>query len=199
MTAQPRPGAAIEKVYGDNQAMPANFPTFLWIGVTIRDEFGNPLSGQAVTWTVISGPVHLSGTGGTTDDAGQVAVRPIQDGTEGVAVVRASLPGGHVSADFTLTATAPVWHVRLQSGAFLSGQNGSSPAVDTIAVGGTATWLLDAFDYEDHAIVSVGLPAFQASGFSYVYPSEVTVTFSAPGTYQYADLFPNVTGTLVVK
>jgi plastocyanin len=84
---------------------------------------------------------------------------------------------------------------------FLSGLNGTSPAVDTIAVGGTMTWFLSDEDLDDHAIESVGLPAFVGGYLGYGGTHNgLSVTFSAAGTYLYQDPYwPGTIGTVVVQ
>ena len=81
-----------------------------------------------------------------------------------------------------------------------SRENGSSPAVDTIPAGRTIVWTLE-FDYDLHGVAPVGDPTFQGGGdFPYANPSTISVTFSAPGTYHYADPYnPNATGVVVVR
>ena len=120
----------------------------------------------------------------------------------GEVVVRAALAGSGQSAEFALTITAPTFDVYLSArGAlsFVSGQNGSSPAVDTISAGQTVTWILS-FDYDQHAIESVGSPSFVGGTFPYANPSVVTATFATPGTYHYTDPYVSESaGTLVVQ
>lgn len=83
---------------------------------------------------------------------------------------------------------------------FVSLHNGSSPAVDTVAVGATIVWALSPFDYDYHNVTSVGLPALPGGGgFPYAAQSEVRITFAKPGVYRYRDTFYQGTGTVVVE
>ena len=120
----------------------------------------------------------------------------------GEVVVRAALAGSGQSAEFALTITAPTFDIYLRAhGAlsFVSSHNGSSPAVDTIPAGQTVTWILS-FDYDRHAIESVGSPSFVGGTFPYAIPSVVTATFTTRGTYHYTDPYVSESaGTLVVQ
>jgi hypothetical protein len=204
-TAVPlRPAVALTKGVignGDGQTVSANAASFQSLRVLALDEERNRASGQ-VAWTIESGPVRfVEPAGGPTDAMGisTAWLRPI--GTEGHAVVRASLTGTASSVAFTLTVGPPHYLVRLSSSSFLSLQNGTqNPAVDTIPAGATVTWQLD-FDYDPHRVVSVGTPAFATPGdFPYAGHPEVSVTFTVPGTYHYTDFYNSaVTGIVVVQ
>jgi plastocyanin len=118
-------------------------------------------------------------------------------------VVRAATSASSVSAEFTLAIDphAPIrvtLDTRTQS--FVSQQNSSRPAVDTIAVGDSVRWLEDPFDYDDHTIVPVGTPAFTGGGEIDYYLSTAFGVFPAAGTYKYVDSqHPTATGTVVVR
>ena len=200
-TARPGPGAAIDTVRGGGQSSPANRRQFGSLVVVVTDQYGNLVDGQAVTWTVESGPVAFTSVGGPTGADGRSTAYVEPSGTAGDAVVRAALTGGAASVSFALTALPPVYQVVLDSYVFRSSQNGSrAPAVDTIPVGATMQWLLDPFDYDVHRVVSVGSPSFQGGDLPYASPSTVSVTFPTPGTYQYNDFYyPDDRGTIVVQ
>lgn len=120
----------------------------------------------------------------------------------GAAVVRAALSGGVSSVDFRLTAGPPAYLVQLHtnSGAFVSRQNGSRPAVDTIPAGATVVWTLDPFDYDLHGVMSVGTPSFPGGGdFPYANPSTVRALFTTPGIYKYEDPYSGAAGIIVVR
>lgn len=66
---------------------------------------------------------------------------------------------------------------------FVSSHNGSqSPAVDTIPVGGTVTWTWTGS--LPHSVQSLGTTSFTSSDIK-TGTGTHTVTFTAPGTYQY--------------
>ena len=56
----PAAAVAIDKVSGDGQTAAANRPAFPNpMVVVVRDQYGNAVEGEAVAWTVESGPVTL--------------------------------------------------------------------------------------------------------------------------------------------
>ncbi len=199
------PVASIDKVGGDGQTVAVNGSAFSSVVAAVRDKYGNGVGGQAVTWVVKNGPVVLSQIDTTTSVEGLSVAVFAPEGHQGSAVVQAALPGGTQSVDFAVTVGPPELvifleqHGEMVPPVFVSGQNGSrAPAVDTIAVGKTMKWELSSFFYEPHRLVSVGNPSFQ---IKYGLPFYVvTVTFTAPGTYRYADYYnPGSTGILVVQ
>jgi plastocyanin len=202
-TARPGPAARIA-VFGDSVAtLPLNHAAGHPFTARVEDQYGNGIPGEAVSWTVQQGPVTLREPDSTTDTEGLSTTEIDPTGDEGEAVVRAALAGSGGSTDFAVTITAASADVNLQAAgalSFVSAQNGSSPAVDTIPAGRAVTWILQ-FDYGQHAIASVGQPGFVGGDFPYyAATSLVTVTFPNPGTYQYTDPYvPGSAGTLVVQ
>ena len=82
---------------------------------------------------------------------------------------------------------------------FVSSHNGSqNPAVDTIPVGGTVTWTWTGS--LPHGVHSTGSTSFTSSGIK-TGSGTHTVTFTAPGTYQYdcAVHGTAMRGTIVVR
>jgi plastocyanin len=194
-------------VAGDGQTQAVNRPTFTRLGVAVTDQDGRRIAGQNVTWTVERGPVSVVTVHGVTDGLGlsTAIVRP--GSTPGIAVVRAALAGHGMAVNFWLTVVPPVDLVVLlstdgETHSFVSQLNNTSrPAVDTILVGETLKWVLSAFDHFGHSVTSVGTPSFRTSGgFPDANPSVIQVTFTAPGTYRYADSDnPIVTGIVHVQ
>jgi len=192
---------AIQTAGGSGQTFPANRPPPDSLVALVTDQYGNWVKGQAVTWSVVRGPVEFSSQGGATDAAGRSTSTIAPSGGTGDALVRAALPGIG-AADFALSVGPQVFEVRLRTTSgysFISLQNHSSgPAVDTIPAGRTMEWSLE-FDYDIHGVASVGTPAFQGEDFPYYEPT-VSVRFDTPGTYHYADPYhPSATGILVVQ
>jgi plastocyanin len=85
---------------------------------------------------------------------------------------------------------------------FQSGNNGTqNPAIDTVAVGTTVTWTMTNTGSTSHTVRSEESPSFASSDTLSGNGTTYTVTFTAPGTYQYdcaihGDL---MTGRIVVQ
>jgi plastocyanin len=207
--ALPGPAAVIAKAAGDAQTVAVNQAAFSSLIAEVNDQFGNAVQGAAVTWSVESGPVTFVTMDGATDAGGRSAAVLAPNGTVGGAVVRAALPGGTPAVNFTLTVGPPapfVVIVRSNSpkDVFLSAQNGTTnPAVDTIPAGATMEWRVEPWDYfliYGRDLVSVGQPSFPQQTFPPDDPSTLSVTFTVPGTYHYADSWsPGGTGIIVVQ
>ena len=94
----------------------------------------------------------------------------------------------------------PVGSVTVGSGIqFVSGHNGTmNPAVDTISVGGAATWAWTGS--LPHSVQSVGSPSFASSG-TLTGSGTYSVAFAVAGTYQYNCAVHGslMTGTIVVR
>jgi plastocyanin len=199
--AVPGPAFAVSRIPGDGSTLAVNQRIRLIAQVT--DRYSNRVEGQTVIWQVQSGPVAFATIGGATDPSGESVAIVVPSGTQGAAVVRATLPGSTASVDFNLTITPRSWDVTLSTSPlqFISRQNGSShPAVDTIPAGETMRWTLTTYNYDEHSLVSVGNPSFVGGDFPYAARSSVSVTFTTPGTYQYTDFFyPGATGFVVVQ
>ncbi len=206
-TALAGPAALIQKVLGDSQTMGVNARFSSPLGVLVTDRYRNAVSGKVVTWTVVNGPVRIIRediVDGKTDLNGYIETSLNPTGTEGGALVRASLAGGGAVADFTVTVGPPQYLVWLIGLSFMSVQNGTSaPAIDTVPAGQTVQWLLGIQDYPDglHRLTSVGTPSFVVPGSSSTFPSTVSVTFTQAGTYNYADFYNpgTATGVIVVR
>lgn len=195
-TATPGAAVAVQKYLGDGQSVPANFPTFADLVVQAVDRFGNPAAQQDFRWSVQSGPVAI-----VPPDTGST-IRLVPTGSEGEGVVRVTLQGTALVAEYTVTATAPVTAV-LFDGRFVSAQNGTVPAVDTIAAGTSITWVYAGpcyYCYGDYRVTSVGSPSFVGGDFEFPQPLRFTANFAMPGTYHYAaDEDQAITGTVVVR
>jgi hypothetical protein len=187
--------------FGGGQTTPANRDDLSRLIGIVTDQFGNGVAGQRVTWTVESGPVSFLTIMDTTDAIGLTFALVEPTGAEGPAIVRASLPGGTLSVTFPLTILPREYDVILDRNVFRSVQNGTrGPAVDTIPLGETMNWTLDPFDYDNHRLISVGSLSFGDQEFPYANPSTVSVRFTQPGTYRYADFYnPSDRGVIVVR
>jgi plastocyanin len=105
--------------------------------------------------------------------------------------------GGNSGGAPALTAAIAVGNIF-----FKSGHNGSaSPAVDTVAVGGTVTWTWTNSGSVPHSVQSLGSPSFTSSAIQTGDGSTYQIQFSTPGTYQYdcAVHGTMMSGTIVVR
>jgi hypothetical protein len=93
--------AAIVKISGD-QSGPINttFPTEL--AVRVVNQFGQPIQGATVAWTVVSGSGAVSAASTTTDASGIAFVTYTSGATTGLVVIRAQV-GGVPPLTFNLT------------------------------------------------------------------------------------------------
>lgn len=199
--ARPAPAATIE-VLRSPTAWPANFRAIAeTVRVRVSDRFGNLVPGIDLLWSIIDGPAVLLPTSITPTNSVGVAtgaVRPT--GTAGAGTVLVRVAETAAAATIPFAFTEPIYGVRHDGAEFISFVNGSRPAVDTIPVGATMTWIQTPFDYELHAVESVGSLLFAGGGdFPYANPSQVKATFTSPGTYQYRDPWTRATGTIVVQ
>lgn len=206
--AVPGPPDAILKVAGDGQVINILAPKAPKdLVVQVVDRFSNPIPDAAVIWSVVEGPVVIAETPRAA--GGYYSLTVAGTGPAGTARIQASVGGVMGPESFTLKFEEGPWAVAISNLrsyhliGFLSMQNGTSPAIDTVRAGGTVQFRME--DYWDvaqsHDVVPVGSPAFPpcplASG---LYDEVCEVTLTEPGTYRYAlSGNPLVTGTIVVR
>lgn len=96
--------ALLIKAGGDEQTGPTNtlFPAEL--AVVVGNQFGEPIEGATVTWTIVSGGGTLSATSVQTDVNGRAGVTYTSGGTTGSVVINARV-SGVPALTFTLTVT----------------------------------------------------------------------------------------------
>jgi plastocyanin len=85
---------------------------------------------------------------------------------------------------------------------FRSAHNGSrNPAVDTVAVGSTVTWIWTKTGNIPHNVQSEATPSFPSSDILTGAGKQYSVTFATPGTYQYDCVVHGAAmrGTIVVR
>ena len=101
------PGATLTVSAGDNQSAAVSTGFALPLQVLLVDGFGNPVSGQPISWSVpnTGASAAIAGSPATTDAAGHALVTATANGTVGSYHVLADF--GRIStATFTLTNTA---------------------------------------------------------------------------------------------
>jgi plastocyanin len=204
-TASPGAPSAFTKAGGDNQSQQVNAAFGTPLSAKVADQFGNGIAGITVNWNVISGPVTLTGGGGsaqsTTNAQGIATMGVTAGGTAGAAQVDATTGAVSGTLSYNLTVTPVPVTVTVGPGiVFSSDRNGSqNPAVDTVAVGGAVRWTWTGS--LPHSVASQGVPSFTSSGVFTGAPNTYTVTFQSAGTYQYDCGVHGtlMTGTIVVQ
>lgn len=166
---------------------------------------GLPAVDVEVTWTTTSGTVSPERS--TTDQFGVATATwtPAASQREPSATATIGLPSSQSVSFSALVGDGRVDGFALvllktnDGYVFESVRNGSSPAVDTIAVGAGMIWRLDPFDYDSHTIDTFGASDLLGGGFPYANPSEVRAIYPRAGSFTYKDLEYGGTGTVVVR
>ncbi len=188
-TALPGPVASIQKLSGDGQIMPRKLPLdSARAGHRSARQWGRRPVGhldRAKRACRVALVGRTNGFGGT---------KPRGDRPErnsGAAVVRATLAGRGTSVDFAFTVGASEWEgcsgLRLVRPPSSVRRTAAIRQWIRFPSGDTMKWTLHWMDYSPPSVVSVGSPSFQGGDFPAANPSTVRVTFTAPGTYHYAD------------
>jgi uncharacterized protein (TIGR03437 family) len=92
-------------VSGDGQSALVGRPFPSALVVEVRDERGNPVPNQTVTWSLVNGFATLSSASTPTDANGRATITATAGSTAGTVVIRAAL--GSLAQAFTLTVTPP--------------------------------------------------------------------------------------------
>ena len=114
-------------VSGDAQSGLVGTAAPLPLTVNLKDGGGNPVVGQTITWTVISGSATLSAFSSTTDVAGNASVNFSFGTSAGPITIQAAAYGGAATLNFSETANAPAG-VAKASGDAQTGAPGSTLA-----------------------------------------------------------------------
>lgn len=93
------------KIGGDLQTALVNTPFPQTLVVEVRDERNQPVPGQTIQWSVVSGTAVLSGSAVGTDANGRSTVTATAGASAGTVTVRAAL--GSLTQTFTLTVNPP--------------------------------------------------------------------------------------------
>jgi plastocyanin len=186
-TADPGNATTLVKSGGDIQSADINADLAEPLSVRVTDTFGNGIGGALVTWLVSSGSANLNPVSGNTNSTG-LATTTVTVGAAGPIVITAAsagLTGSPVSFDATgTTPTPPPSAITIQVGS--GGSTVFSPAVDTVAAGGTVTWNWPVGS-AGHSTTSTGPTAFVSdpAGISDGPKTYGPITFNTPGTYFY--------------
>jgi plastocyanin len=170
---------------GDNQSGSPSAILASPLTVKAGDQFGNGVSGVAVTWQVTGGTGSVSPLNATSGATGLAQTVLTLGGTAGpvtVTATSAGLTNSPVTFHATISVAAASAAVSVGDNFFRSGRNSTSnPAVDTIAAGGTVTWTWVGVNL--HSVESTGSPSFTTSTVKT--SGTYAFTFAAPGTYTY--------------
>ena len=193
----PGPATAIASHSGDAQVAPQRSAVFLPPSVLATDHFGNPVPGVSVAFEVVSGGGTVEGAQATTDADGVAAVKVWTLGSSpGPNTLRAT-SGTLTGSPLTFTATAVALPtaitIEVHDNFFRSVRNGSGGgsfgrvpadyARDTVAVGGTVTWV---WVGQNHNVKQeLPSPPISLSGNHDAPFSLGPMTFSSPGTVFY--------------
>jgi plastocyanin len=184
-TADPGNATTLVKSGGDNQSGDVGADLAEPLNVLVTDNFGNGIGAALVTWLVGSGTATLNPISGPTNASG-LASTTVTVGAAGPIVITASAAGLVGSPQtFNVTGTTPV---PPPSAITITVQNNLfTPAVDTVAVGGTVTWDWAPTAGIAHSVASTGSPSFTSDPAGEVASPHTygPITFSVAGTYFY--------------
>lgn len=184
------PAARLAKAAGDAQTGETNSALSAPLEARVTDVSGDPVGGTDVSWSAtgaaVSAPTVPSNASGISQvnvtlgaAAGRITIMAVSNGLDGSPLT------------FTATAVEPApapasIDVTVRNDNFLSVRNGTaSPAVDTVAVGGTVTWTWSVLATNPHDVTSSGSPGFPSSTTTAQPFTYGPITLSAPGTYVY--------------
>ncbi|HKS07317.1 MAG TPA: Ig-like domain-containing protein [Gemmatimonadaceae bacterium] len=164
------------------------------LGVFVKDEYGNPVAGTSVGWSVQSGTATLSAATANSNAAGssKIGVTLPQAGASTIHATVASLTGSPVS--FTVTGVVAE-DVTITNNAF-------TPATKTITAGTAIRWILSGTGATSHTVSSTGSPSFTSTSANGLTGSGTTyvVVFATPGTYTYqCNFHVGMTGSITVQ
>jgi len=153
----------------------------------VTDQHGNGVQGIAVDWAATGGTPSSPSV--TSNASGVSSVNVTVDGPAGPIVITATagqLSGSPLTFNATAVMPAPPptsIAITVGNDFFRSNRNQTSPADDTVAVGGTVTWTW-APTAVSHTVTSNPPPGFTSSS-TQAAPSNYQFTFPTAGTYRY--------------
>lgn len=183
-TANADAAVDLQKNGGDNQQGNINTQLAEQVSVQALDQFGNGVPNVSVDWAATGAAVLPSA--GNTDGFGVSNTTVTLGGTAGAIVITATAIGLNGSPQ-TFNATAnnpppPPSAITITVG---SPGNNFTPAVDTVAAGGTVTWT---WSTANHSVTTTGPTSFTSDPAGIVPSIPHTygpITFNTPGTYYY--------------
>jgi plastocyanin len=204
-TANADAATTLAKAGGDNQTGEIGAQLAAAVQAKVSDQFGNGVQGVSVDWAATDATVSAPSV--PSNAAGISAVTVTLGGTAGPITITAtsgSLTGSPLTfAAEAVQPTPPPTTAAVTVGNifFRSSRNSTSPAVDTVAVGGTVTWTWVATGAEPHSVRSTGSPSFTSSPVLTGNGESYDFNFSTAGTYQYDCSVhgAQMTGRIVVR
>jgi plastocyanin len=205
-TAAPGAATSLAKLSGDNQTGEVGAQLGSPVQAKVSDQFGNGVQGVNVGWAATGASVSAATI--ASGASGASAVNVTLGGTAGPVTITATadqLAGSPLTFNATAVAPAPIpteASVTIGNIFFRSDRNNTdSPAVDTVAVGGSVTWTWVNTGAEPHSVRSTGSPTFTSSTIKDGNGQTHAFTFSTGGTYQYdcAVHGAQMTGRIVVR
>ncbi len=194
-TANPGPGVTLEKVSGDAQSGGLNQPLANVLVVRVRDQYGNPVPGQTVHWTVIGGGGSVSPSSALTTADGLASTSWTLGGT-GANQVQAVHGSLNVTFAATVTglsaATVDPGNFRERVGvigqastltALVRDANGvpiANATVDWVLTGGSGDFSASTSTTDASGQASTSFTPGIAAGSNFV---EARVTGATPGRY----------------
>jgi plastocyanin len=165
--------------------------------VVVRDGFGNPVAGTAVTWAVTAGDGSITPESSTTSASGiaqAVLTLGPDAGSNTATASSAGLSGSPVTFSATGTAIPTTSEVAVENDFF-------QPSTIQVAAGTTVTWTWTGTGSTSHSVQSLGSPSFTSSTIMTGDGSTYSYTFATPGTYQYdcAVHGAAMSGTVIVE
>ncbi len=180
-TATAGAAAKLAIVDGNNQTGEQSVLLTSPIRAKVTDQYDNAVAATSVTWTVISGGGSISTATSLTDAFGAAAASWTLGAALGAQTAQASKAGLTGSPLlFTATASAPTG-----TAAIIVGNDFFNPSARTVAPGTAVTWTWTNTGVVPHSVRSLGSPSFPSSLVLTGNGRTYTVTFTAPGVYNY--------------
>ncbi|HEX6643862.1 MAG TPA: Ig-like domain-containing protein [Gemmatimonadales bacterium] len=181
-TATAGAAASIEAAGGNAQGGTVGTALASPLQVRVEDQFGNPVGGTAIAWSVTGGGGSMAPPNSNTAANGIASSTWTLGATVGAQTAQAAaagLAGSPVA--FTATGSAapdPATGVTVSNNLF-------TPSTLTVEPGSTVTWTWVNTGIVQHSVLSVGTPSFTSSGILQGNGQTYSVTFDTPGTYDY--------------
>lgn len=181
-TATAGAAATIALAGGNAQSGTVNTPLTTPLGVRVSDQYGNPVTGTSVAWTVLAGGGTMAAATTLSNSFGIASGSWTLGNAIGAQSAQAASPGlvGSPIA-FAATATTPPVGVL----AITVGNDFFNPGTPTIVAGTAVTWTWVGTGSVPHSVRSTGTPSFPSSVTLTGDGNSHAFTFTVPGAYEY--------------